>query len=219
MVATALPVVVTLGDSITEYGAKADESGWVWMLCQDYRNRAAVVNWGKSGWTTRRWLPEIAASRDELAALSPSLITVLLGTNDAAPAFYRSGVPLEEYTTTMRGILGVVAQACPSAQILLIAPPAVVDEVFGLPQNERVYAYADVCRQLGSELRIPVVDLWTATQDHPEYFCDGIHLSSDGNRELYRLVLDAIRCNMAHLLPDRIGAASSWWKRYFQACF
>ncbi|ETV81806.1 hypothetical protein H257_05378 [Aphanomyces astaci] len=79
----------------------------------------------------------IQATRDTLVALSPRLVIVLLGTNDAAPAFYRSGGPQDEYFVSLRGILDVIATACPTAKLLLISPPVVVDEVFGLPQNER----------------------------------------------------------------------------------
>ena len=43
---------------------------------------------------------------------------------------------------------------------------------------------ADAVNQLGEELSLEVIDLYTLTTDHPEWFPDGLHPNAEGNRAI-----------------------------------
>ena len=52
----------------------------------------------------------------------------------------------------------------------------------------RAGRYAAACRELGAELGVPVLDLWTQMQANPKwrsYLSDGLHLSPAGNLAAY----------------------------------
>lgn len=98
-------------------------------------------------------------------------------------------------------------------------------EAARLPERTNAAAgeYAKAVKQLGEELGIPVVDLWSNIQMQPlwqAYLCDGLHFNSAGNAVVYHLVqakineaLPHLRCSAAHLsfsaLPCIDIAASS----------
>lgn len=56
--------------------------------------------------------------------------------------------------------------------------------------NEHTREYASTIVQLGQELQLPVLDLWTLMQQYPgwqeELLCDGLHFTSEGNRFVYK---------------------------------
>lgn len=62
--------------------------------------------------------------------------------------------------------------------------------------------YAAACRQLGAELGVPVLDLWTQLQTGPEwsrYLSDGLHLSPAGNLATFQLLLQLINDEFSFL--------------------
>ena len=56
--------------------------------------------------------------------------------------------------------------------------------------NEHTKEYASTVVELGRELQLPVLDLWTLMQQHPGWqdklLCDGLHFTSEGNRFVYK---------------------------------
>ncbi len=66
-------------------------------------------------------------------------------------------------------------------------------EAARLPERTNAVAgeYAKAVKQLGEELGIPVVDLWSNIQMQPlwqAYLSDGLHFTSTGNAAVYHLV-------------------------------
>ena len=43
-----------------------------------------------------------------------------------------------------------------------------------------------------AEKVVAVVDLYSATADHPEWFVDGVHPNADGNRAIAQAVYDTL---------------------------
>lgn len=106
--------------------------------------------------------------------------------------------------------------------ILLITPPpiyedgriAYVKDTFGVtleaPERSNAAAgtYADAVVALGTELGLPVVDLWRAFQKVEDWqtvlLNDGLHLTPAGNELVGRLVLEAVAQNFDNLRPEAI---------------
>lgn len=67
--------------------------------------------------------------------------------------------------------------------------------------NEYTQRYAAAVVQLGQELKLPAVDLWSSMQAQPDwqsFLCDGLHLTPAGNSFVYDQLQSAI--NQAY--PD-----------------
>lgn len=73
-----------------------------------------------------------------------------------------------------------------------------------LPERTNAAAgeYAAAVKQLGKELGLPVVDLWTDIQKQPlweAYLSDGLHFTSFGNTAVYHLVQAKFNEALPHL--------------------
>lgn len=62
--------------------------------------------------------------------------------------------------------------------------------------NDFTQSYAAAVVQLGQELKLPVVDLWSNMQAQPDwqdtFLCDGLHLTPAGNTFVYDQLQPAI---------------------------
>jgi hypothetical protein len=134
--------------------------------------------------------------------------TVFLGSNDSSAAGTPLHVPLNEYRDNLRDILGYLRAVFPRIKLVLITPSVVDTERWPTRTTERFGEYADVVRQLGSELSIPVADL--AQEPHritPNDLCDGLHMASSGNRKIFEAVSGVIRTHYPELVPGDIHEA------------
>lgn len=149
--ADARPVIVCLGDSLTEFGSHvvgpkfADATlkntplasevlratdgneehgpGWVALLARDYqwRTTADVLNRGFSGMTSRLLRADLASIVASLPSAPVAAVVVTLGANDAA----EGGVPRDEFRQNLDAICGALKELLPSAAVLLATPPPI----------------------------------------------------------------------------------------------
>mmetsp|Transcript_40263 Transcript_40263/g.117941 ORF Transcript_40263/g.117941 Transcript_40263/m.117941 type:complete len:335 (-) Transcript_40263:138-1142(-) len=154
--ADARPVIVCLGDSLTEFGSHvvgpkfADATlkntplasevlratdgneehgpGWVALLARDYqwRTTADVLNRGFSGMTSRLLRADLASIVASLPAAPVAAVVVTLGANDAA----EGGVPRDEFRQNLDAICGALKELLPSAAVLLATPPPINHQVW-----------------------------------------------------------------------------------------
>ncbi|CAI5736040.1 unnamed protein product [Hyaloperonospora brassicae] len=216
MSAIRRPVMYFIGDSLTELGSDLDTRGWTALMQNRYVKSADVVSRGLSGYNTQWFidtaLPTIEKEVKDLR--SNSLITLWLGTNDAAlptRSHARQHVPLAAYKKNLIKIVRTLQTAAPDAEILLITP-SYVDEATlksrsskGLPErtNEAAGKYARACVDAGKELGTHVLDLYSFFQtlpeaERPENLSDGLHLSRRGNHIVY----EQLRSKIIKAFPD-----------------
>lgn len=211
----ARPVILLLGDSHTDLGARLNEDdgpGWVALLTRDYQaNRQCdVLNRGFSGWNSRWLLSELGKLLSTLpspAAESTIAVTLLLGSNDHANANSGQHVPLAEYESSMRQIVRQTKQAVPRAQVFVITAPATDEKqwdaycrrTFNTPGNgrsvEACLPYVEAARRVAQEEGCVLVDLYRemlSTPDYTRFLTDGLHLNAAGNALLHRIVTAAL---------------------------
>ncbi|EQC40299.1 hypothetical protein SDRG_02201 [Saprolegnia diclina VS20] len=206
------PLIITMGDSITEVGANPALMGYQVMLTNTYQRKADVVNRGMSARTTRWWLSQLPRVLKDWENKHPSLISIYLGVNDASLINGTDAalhVPLDEFKANLNAMVGSFSQAFPNCKILLITPSA-VDESTAWSvgrSNAEASKYAKMTKRMGGFLELPVVDAFTPTYNDLTLFYDGLHLNARGNILLHGLILDTIRKNFPDLNPDTMGWA------------
>jgi len=194
-----------VGDSITEgFGASSPAKYYPAQLQGLLGNSVQVKNFGHSGTTLLgpgygdspyvQTYEYTAATNFVSNAGANAVVSVIimLGANDSKPSNWEpAGKPKndQQYLTDYR---------------------AMVDHFLGLPTKPTVYVAfptatgnnpccsirGDVIhdqeipliKQLAIEKRVPIVDLNTPTQNHPEYFGDGVHPTDAGYGVLAELV-------------------------------
>ena len=216
------PVVVLLGDSLTQRGGAVagGAPGWAARLGELYARRADVVNRGLSGYNTRWVLPELPVLLGGAAA-GAALVVVWLGANDAALSGGDSAaqhVPLAEYRNNLRAILGHVKALPGNPRALLMTPPP-VDEAARLrftggaaPErtNAAAEAYARACLEVAQETDTLALSLWDGIFWREKMLCDGLHLSPSGEELVYDLVVKAIEGT--DLAPSALPMDVPDWK-------
>ncbi|GMF45230.1 unnamed protein product [Phytophthora fragariaefolia] len=135
--------------------------------------------------------------------VSPSLITLWLGANDAALAdgpSSRQHVAVEGYASNLEEIVLALRTSAPNADLLIITPPHVDDAARRHRRaghldrsNAMAGAYAKACVDTAEKLRVPVLDLHTifnalSAHEQTMALADGLHLSAWGNRLVDRLL-------------------------------
>ena len=221
------PVVVLLGDSLTQRGGAVagGAPGWAARLGELYARRADVVNRGLSGYNTRWVLPELPVLLGGAAA-GAALVVVWLGANDAALSGGDSAaqhVPLAEYRDNLRAILGHVKALPGNPLALLITPPPVHEtsrlRFTGGAAPERTIAaaaaYARACLEVAQETDTLALSLWDGLMEGgslswEEMLCDGLHLSPSGEELVYDLVVKAIEGT--DLAPSALPMDVPDWK-------
>ncbi|RLN93323.1 hypothetical protein BBJ28_00002103 [Nothophytophthora sp. Chile5] len=225
------PILLLTGDSLTEYGTKPDNAGWISLLQDRYCRSADVMPRGLGGYNTKyvflpSWFLESALPviEGELASLgtSPALITLWLGANDAALLDGRSAwqhIPLADYSTNLAQIVHTFRLKAPASQILLITPAHVndarrlVDSPDGKLDRSNAAAgeYARACVEVAGELNIPVLDLYTffnamSESDRASYLEDGLHFNAKGNRA----VDQELQAIIATAFPELLSRLGVW---------
>ncbi|MEO6875684.1 MAG: GDSL-type esterase/lipase family protein [Opitutaceae bacterium] len=144
--------IVCFGDSITGvYYHTGDRRAWCDLLGLALQRRfpaarIEMLNAGISGQTTGDALPRLET---DVLAPRPDLVVLMFGMNDAAklaPETYRAN--LREFTSRIRAR---------GAELIFMTPNA-VDEGDPLRPPDRVAAYAEIMREVGRELAVPVAD-------------------------------------------------------------
>ena len=185
--------IVCIGDSIT-YGAGVKKSrrkdAWPYLLNGMTDSNTEVLNYGISGATMLRKsdYPYRKSYYQAVEDIDPDELIVMLGTNDSKPQNWNA----EEYEADYEAFLKRFLKE--GRKIILMVPP----KAFLLEgKKEIAYKIQDsVIREevipciwkLSEKYSLPVIDLYRLTEEHPEYFDDGVHPNVLGNRSIAECV-------------------------------
>mmetsp|Transcript_26388 Transcript_26388/g.50125 ORF Transcript_26388/g.50125 Transcript_26388/m.50125 type:complete len:251 (+) Transcript_26388:70-822(+) len=216
------------GDSLTQ--RSFHEGGWGSRLAALHERTADVVQRGYWGYNSRwaiQLLPHVFPEGEPV----PSLVTILLGSNDAVmPDLGKSEskqhVPIKEFKKNLKKIIMHIRgleqsdKAHPTCSITLITPPPIdhdrwqqhrVDNFVPTPPstrnrcNERTRLYAEAVVQVGIETNTQTIDLytkWSASHQWQDYLEDGLHLNPLGNKMLFDALAEVVHSSFPHLRPD-----------------
>ncbi|MBL7862339.1 MAG: sialate O-acetylesterase [Cyclobacteriaceae bacterium] len=167
---TALPgKIVFLGNSITEGG------NWKRLL-----KDSTIINRGISGDNTFGMLARI----DEVVALKPASLFILIGTNDLSKK-----IPVEAIIENIFAIVSQVKAGSPKTKIFVQSIFPVNETVEKFPaqfnNGSNILIINDQLSRYGERLRYTYVDVYSKLLDdqgrlHKNYTWDGLHLNAAG---------------------------------------
>ena len=123
----------------------------------------------------------------------PEIVVLMLGTNDAKPHNWNAG----EYEEDLRSYITVYQGLASAPKVLLMQPPKAFS-IFGKTlddiQDEVIKTEIhEIIGRVGAETGCAVIDLYSLTEKHREWFADGLHLNREGANaiaeDLYRNIL------------------------------
>lgn len=217
-------------------------AGLLSPLSEQYSRRMDILSRGMSGYTSQmglnvmqHWFPTRPPS-DHTPQVK--LMTLFFGANDATLPGCPQHVPLSAYTGYLRSIITHPGIASHGTKIILITPPP-VDE-WQLGDKERTAsntrAYAAACRQLGRDMNLPTLDLWTVfmtkagwRDDQPEQpligslaaprnqvltdlLSDGLHFTPAAYQIVFEALLGLIQEKLPEDVPDKLPFVFPDWK-------
>ena len=190
------PIIAALGDSIT-FGDGVVKTRpvdtWERKLQRELKGSYQVLNYGVRGATLQNegdlpyWnMPDQALRGfpEAALALNPEIVILMLGTNDSKPYNWNRGRFEAQLDMRVKEI-----KAIPSVKrLILMCPPyvcpadgsdTVAYDISGEVIRDEVCPIVKKCAvENGAEC----IDLYELTQGHGEYFADGVHPNSFGNR-------------------------------------
>ncbi|KAF9885008.1 hypothetical protein FE257_000831 [Aspergillus nanangensis] len=146
----------------------------------------------------------------------------------------------EEYKENLKQFIQHPAVLAQGTKILVLTPPAVneyqMDAGDGTPLKRTAVntkLYADAAREVASSLGTPVADIWTTfmttagwkegetplpgSKEIPNnvqlqtLLSDGLHLTAEGYRTVFDVVMQAIRTNWPELSPESFPWVFPTW--------
>jgi len=226
----AYPQIILFGDSITQQS----EPTLAVALRQEYIRKADIISRGFSGYTSKLALAVLPKFFPDSLQADVRITTVFFGANDACLPGSAQHVPIEEYAACLKAIVRHELVQRQSARVILIVPGP-VDE-YQLDNSQRTAAntkrYADACRQVGQELELPMIDLWSIFMKQAgwdgssklagskeceknealgQLLSDGLHFKNAAYSILFREVMRVIHEEIFDQSPDRLSMVFPAW--------
>lgn len=192
--------VYCMGDSITYGSGLGDEE----RLTASYPARLGqllgagyeVVNYGVSGRTlldTSEKAYRGTGYIDMVRIQSPDILIIMLGTNDSKQGTWNAEAYKQQYLALVEEL-----QEIPSKPVIyLMAPPEAYagkdgEIIYGIDNTVIRDEIREIVKEVAEETGEEFIDLYAVTEDHPEYFTDGVHLNREGYEVLAHAVYESI---------------------------
>lgn len=166
--------VACIGDSITS------GSGYPVHLQAMLGDSYEVGNFGASGSSVllNSDTPYMKQSAfQEAKAFQPSIVVIMMGTNDAHEATYES---IESFQADYKKLISAYQELESIPKIWLVTPPPIFENELDLSETTLEQGVISQIKQIADELDLPMIDVNTALINYPEYFGDGVHPNSEG---------------------------------------
>ena len=183
--------ILCIGDSIT-FGAGVCALRWkdsypAILYCL-LGNQYQVLNYGISG-ATMQYLSDNPYSQkymDTARNTGADICIVILGTNDSKPNNWNA----EEFEKSLTKRISEIQSFPTSPDIYLLFPPAAFGDPVPFEIRDDIIR-EEICpilHRYGQQHNVKIIDLYSLTKDHPEWFSDGVHPNKRGNMEIARTI-------------------------------
>jgi lysophospholipase L1-like esterase len=178
--------VACIGDSITELPYYPDELQD--LLGANY----TVGNFGAGGSTVLLDTGKPYIDQVELVKAKnflPDIAIIMLGTNDARTDHFKS---IDNFASDYMKLINEIQEIESNPKIFLVKPPPLFDNEFELKNDNLLEGIIPRIEQIANEEGLPIIDVYAALENHPEYFWDGVHPGSEGATVIASEVYEAI---------------------------
>ena len=191
--------IACIGDSIT-YGVGVighrNTQSYPVYLQESMGDAYQVLNYGLSGRTLQDEgdMPYTEESFFEKSLdVKADTYIIMLGTNDSKPYNWNA----ERYETELTSFVEKYKKANPNAAIYLMQPskcfPLKNGEVgYDIDNNVIQDEIYTIVAKVANDTDCDCIDLYTLTQNHPEWFADGVHPNAEGNKNIATYIAEAI---------------------------
>ncbi len=190
--------IACIGDSLTAGATSSDETTKAYppQMKSFLGSNFEIANYGVGGATMISTV-SLAYTKTEQYSQSlsynPDIVIIMLGTNDAAPAFVQD-IPTPQQPTAF---LQSATQIIQSYRNLSSKPDIfVMTSVQVLTQNSRKRlletVFMPLQKQAAKDNSCNLIDIFAQTGNIETLYSDGLHLTDDGYRYLAGLVLNGI---------------------------
>lgn len=180
--------LLSFGDSIT-FGARSylgypEITGA--MLGQKLDKQWHVINHSTNGFTTIDLVRSINTEYLNYKSSYPSLITVMIGTNDI-----KNKVPADDFEIAYEQLIIKIKLLAVNNNIMLFTIPPLTQKVFypyHYDMNERIVEFNALIKKLGNKYKVRVLSFNYNDDD----FFDGVHFNNEGCRSVAKQLVDFI---------------------------
>jgi lysophospholipase L1-like esterase len=187
--------VACVGDSITAgVGTKDPKNRYPAQLATLLGEAYEVKNYGNSGSTMlddgdRPYKKQ--QSFTDAVNFAADIVVIKLGTNDSKPQNWPKKA---NFALSTKSLVEAFQKANPMAKIYLCTPvPVIAQGNFGINNPVVHDEIIPLIKQTAAELKLPVIDLYTALDNHPDFFPDRVHPNDDGAILIAKTVFEAVR--------------------------
>lgn len=107
----------------------------------------------------------------------PNIVIIMLGTNDARTDRFHS---IANFAEDYKELIRTIKEFETKPEIFLVKPPPIFENYYNLESENFVRRIIPLIEQVAIELDLPIIDVYVALENNPEYFLDGVHPSSEG---------------------------------------
>lgn len=191
--------IACIGDSITfgaGVGGKTNQT-WEYFLNEILGDKYQVLNYGISGRTLQKEgdYPYIADKfYKESLHSGAEIFLLLLGTNDAKPYNWNA----KRYEQELDSFCWEYSALPNRPKLILMTPP----QCFADPKTGKVGFDIDadtvdryiteIIKNLAAKRNYQLIDLHKLTQDHEDWFADGVHPNVLGNQMIAKHIADQL---------------------------
>ena len=119
----------------------------------------------------------------------PDIVIIMLGTNDARTDNYQS---IENFVSDYMKMVNEIQTLESNPKIFLAKPPPLFDNELELKNENLLAGIIPQIEQIANAEELPLIDIYSALENHPEYFWDGVHPSNEGAAVIANTVYEAI---------------------------
>jgi lysophospholipase L1-like esterase len=124
---------------------------------------------------------------DESVKADAEIYIIMIGTNDSKPYNWNTG----DFKSELKDFVQTYISLGDDRKVCLATPPRAFgdgEEVFCVSNDVIENEIAPIVREVAEETGAVLIDMYEETKDHPEWFLDGVHPSSEGNKEFAKII-------------------------------
>lgn len=168
--------VACVGDSLTQ---STEYPYDLWMLLGTENYELRNFGAGSTLVSLASETPYMNSSMFQSAIdFQPDIIIIMLGTNDAQPS-------VKQYNASFVGdyvkLINKFQELASKPEIWVVLPPPIFSNQSG-KMDPQYYDSTIIpgIKQAANQTNLPVIDVYSALADYPDYFPDGVHINGAG---------------------------------------